>query len=47
MSIRIIKICDSNVVKPFPIIFNNCIFPDICKPSNLTTVYEKGDKHEN
>ena len=43
-----IKLFYKSVVKPPPIIFNNCIdsgtFPDIWKRSNIIPVHKKGDK---
>ena len=47
-SIRLLKTCDSAVVKPLSIIFRNCLktgtFPNICKKSNIFPVFKKGDK---
>ena len=49
ISIRMINLCSKSFVKPLSMIFNNCIdtgiFPDICKRSNMLTVYKKVDKH--
>ena len=43
-----LKICDSAIVEPLTIIFNNCInqsmFPDIWKNSNIYHIHKKGDK---
>ena len=43
-----LKICDTAVVEPLSIIFNNCInqnmFPDIWKRSNICSIHKKGDK---
>ena len=48
ISIRMLKICDTAIVKPLSIIFNNCInqsmFPDIWKRSNICLIHKKGDK---
>ena len=43
-----LKICDTAIVEPISIIFNNCIhrsvFPDIWEISNLCSINKKGDK---
>ena len=48
ISVRMLKICDSAIIKPLSIIFRNCIsqstFPDIWKKSNICPIYKKGDK---
>ena len=48
ISIRMLKICDTAIVEPLSIIFNNCInqslFPDIWKKSNICPIHKKGDK---
>ena len=48
ISIRMIKICDSALVKPLSIIFHNCIksgsFPYTWKKSNVIPVHKKNDK---
>ena len=48
ISIRMIKICDSELGKPLSIIFNNCIktgiFPYTWKKSNVIPVHKKNDK---
>ena len=48
ISIRMIKICDSALVKPLSIIFSNCLrtgtFPYIWKKSNVIPVHKKNDK---
>ena len=48
ISIRILKICDSTIVKPLTIVFKNCIsqgiFPDNWKKSNICPIHKKGDK---
>ena len=49
ISIRILKICDSAIVKPLSIIFNNCInqnvFPYVWKKSSICHIHKKGGKH--
>ena len=46
--IRMLKICDSAIVKPLIILFTNCIsegiFPDSWKESNICPILKKGDK---
>ena len=48
ISIRMIKICDSALVKPLSIIFNNCLrtgtFPYLWKKSNVIPVHKKNSK---
>ena len=48
ISIRLLKICDSSIVKPLSIIFKNCLqtgtFPNNGKKSNVVTIHIKGDK---
>ena len=48
ISIRILKICDSAIIKPLSIIFRNCInnsaFPDLWKKSSISPIHKKGDK---
>ena len=48
ISIRVLKIFDSAIVKPLTILFKNCIseciFPDNWKKSNICPIQEKGDK---
>ena len=48
ISIRMLKICDSAIVKPLTILFKNCIsegiFPDNWKKSNICPIHKKGDK---
>ena len=43
-----LKICDTAIVEPLSIIFNNCInqskFPNIWKISNIFPIHKKGDK---
>ena len=44
-SIRMLKKCDSEVVKPLSLIYKNCIdsgtFPDIWKRSHIVPTYKK------
>ena len=48
ISIRMLKICDSAIVKPLTILFKNCIsegiFPDNWKKSNICPIHKKDDK---
>ena len=48
ISIRMLKICDSSIVKPLMLIFNNSlnqgIFPKPWKQANVTPIHKKGDK---
>ena len=48
ISIRLLKIWDSSIVKPLPIIFKNCLlsgsFPNNWKKSNVVPIHKKGDK---
>ena len=48
ISIRMIKICDSALVKPLSIIFSNCLrtgtFPYIWKKSNVIPIHKKNGK---
>ena len=48
LSTRMIKICDSSIVKPLSVIFcnslNSGIFPDNWKISNIVPVHKKGNK---
>ena len=43
-----LKICDSSIIKPLSIIFNNSlnsgIFPTIWKKANVIPIHKKGDK---
>ena len=45
VSIRMMKMCDSSLVRPLSIIFNNCArtgtFPYIWKKSDVMPVHEK------
>ena len=44
-TIRMLKICDSAIVKPLAILIKNCIiFPDNWKKSNICPIHKKGDK---
>ena len=49
ISIRMLKICDSVLVKPLSLIYKNCIdsgvFPDIWKRSQIIPTYKTNDKH--
>ena len=49
ISIRTIKICDESIVKPLPIIYQNCLstgtFPDIWEKSDIVPVHKKGDNN--
>ena len=48
ISIRMLKICDSAIIRPLSIIYRNCIcqntFPDMWKKSNICPIHKKGDK---
>ena len=48
ISIRLLKICDSSIVKPLPIIFKNCLqsgsFLNNWKKSNFVPIHKKDDK---
>ena len=48
LSIRLLKICDSSIVKHFLIIFKNALqsgsFPNNWKKSNVVPIHKKGDK---
>ena len=48
ISIRLLKICDSSIVKPLSIIFKSCLqtgaFPNNWKKSNVVPVHKKRDK---
>ena len=47
-NIRMLKLCDSAIVKPLTILFKNCIsqgiFADNWKKSNICPIHKKGDK---
>ena len=49
ISIRMLKLCDSSVVKPLSIIFHNCIsegyFPVAWKKGNVTPIHKKTQKN--
>ena len=51
ISIKILKICDSAIMKPVAFLFKNCIsqciFPDNWKKSNIFPSHKKGDKQNN
>ena len=46
LSIRLLKICDSSIVKPLSITFKNCLqsssFPNNWKNSNVVPIHKKG-----
>ena len=48
ISIRLLKICNSSIVRPLSIIFKNCLqtgtFPNNWKNSNVVPVHKKDDK---
>ena len=48
ISIRLLKICNSSIVRPLSIIFKNCLqtgtFPNNWKKSNVVPIHKKGDK---
>ena len=48
ISIRLLKICDSSIVRTLSIIFKNCLqtgaFPNNWKKSNVVPIHKKGDK---
>ena len=48
ISIRLLKMCGSSIVKPQSIIFKNCLqsgsFPNNCKKSNVVPIHKRGDK---
>ena len=47
ISIRLLKICDSSIVRPLSIIFNNCLqrsFPNNRKKSSVVPIHKRGDK---
>ena len=47
-SMRLLKICDSSIVRPLSITFKNCLqtgtFPNNWKKSNVVPIHTKGDK---
>ena len=48
LSIRLLKICDSSIVKPLSIVLKNCLrsrsFPNNWKKSNVVPIHKKGGK---
>ena len=48
ISVRMLKICDSSLIKPLLIIFNNSLnsgmFPSAWKKANIIPIHKKGDK---
>ena len=48
ISIRMLKICDSSLIKPLTIIFNSSlksgVFPSAWKKANIIPIHKKGDK---
>ena len=50
ISTRILKICDSSIIKQLSIIFNNLlnsgIFPTLWKEANVIPIHKKGDKRD-
>ena len=48
ISVRLLKICDSSMMKPLSKIFKNCLqtgtLPNNWKKSNVVPIHEKGDK---
>ena len=48
ISIRLLKICDSSIVRPLSIIFKNCLqsrsFANNWKRSNVVPIHKKGNK---
>ena len=48
ISIRMLKICDTSIIKPLVIIFKNSlnsgVFPLLWKKANVTPIHKKGDK---
>ena len=48
ISIRLLKICDSSIVKPLSIIFKNCLhggsFPNNWEKSKVVSIHKKGDR---
>ena len=45
ISVRMIKICGSSIIKPLQLLFNNClkqeVFPNIWKMANVLPVHKK------
>ena len=48
LSIRMIKLCENSICKPFSIIFNDCLnegkFPHKWKKANVVPAHKKGNK---
>ena len=48
ISVRMLKICDSSIIKPLVMIFNNSLnsgsFPSAWKKANIIPIHKKGDK---
>ena len=48
ISVRMLKLCDTSIIKPLVIIFQNALndgcFPLIWKKANVTPIHKKGDK---
>ena len=48
VSIQMLKLCDTAIVRPLSIIFKNClnygIFPNVWKKANIVPVHKKNDK---
>ena len=48
ISVRMLKLCDTSIIKPLVIIFQNALndvcFPLMWKKANVTPIHKKGDK---
>ena len=48
ISIRMLKLCGPSVIKPFSLLFNNClrdgVFPNDWTKANVIPVHKKGNK---
>ena len=48
ISMRLLKVCDSSIVRPLSIVFRNCLqigtFPRNWKKSNVVPIHKKDDK---